>query len=188
MKPLSGLAAVSISAFLAACGGNNNSLPAPISMAPASAHVGSSARFGATSAHLYVANYHGFNVTAYAKTGGAPVRTLSQGVTEPDSVAFDSAGDLYVANFAQRGSVTVYGPGGTSPILRIAKGVYKPTALAIDSSVLPRSRKASVFRRRSRSTPPATSTSPTLTTSPSMLPAAGPFCARSLRASTSRPH
>jgi hypothetical protein len=50
-------------------------------------------------------------------------------------LAFDSSGDLYVANFATVASnVTVYAPGSTKVLRTISQGVSDPSALTIGPS------------------------------------------------------
>ena len=84
--------------------------------------------------NLYVANVH-YNyagtVTVYASHGGSPLRTISQGVKVPYSLAFDSSQNLYVANYAVN-TVTVYAPGGSSVLRTISQGMKGPTAIAFN--------------------------------------------------------
>jgi sugar lactone lactonase YvrE len=90
---------------------------------------------------LYVAN-HGFNnysyplppgsVTMYPPGTSVPARTIAQGVHQPDALAFDDAGNVYVANYGDEsfaGSVTIYGT-AQQPISTIRTGVSHPSALA----------------------------------------------------------
>jgi hypothetical protein len=66
-----------------------------------------------------------------------PLDTITDGVSAPGTIAFDNAGDLYVANGkAKQGgcTVTVY-DGGTNTLLRtIANGINDPSGLAFDSA------------------------------------------------------
>ncbi len=86
---------------------------------------------------LFVAN-HGSNnnVTEYALpyTGGAPTATISNSVNAPLGLAFDSSGNLFVANRGN-GTVTEYAPPYTgAPTATISNSVNAPAGLAVDSS------------------------------------------------------
>ncbi|MHB1550529.1 MAG: hypothetical protein ACYCX6_04960, partial [Vulcanimicrobiaceae bacterium] len=86
---------------------------------------------------LFVAN-HGSNnnVTEYALpyTGGAPTATISNSVNAPLGLAFDSSGDLFVANRGNS-TVTEYAPPYTgAPTTTISNSVNAPAGLAFDSS------------------------------------------------------
>ena len=61
------------------------------------------------------------------------LRTITEGLSQPDALAFDGSGNLYVAN-AVGNTVQVYAEGGSSPIDTISDGVYRPDGLAFDSS------------------------------------------------------
>ena len=57
----------------------------------------SSAEAPATNTNLYVTNVA--TVTVYAQGSTKVLRTISKGVTGPEALAFDSSGNLYVANY-----------------------------------------------------------------------------------------
>jgi serine/threonine protein kinase, bacterial len=130
-------------ALLAACGGGRSSLSTPLSVAPqigplqaTLTHWGVGRATSGT--NLYVANYgSGENpngsVTVYAPGSGTLLRTITQGMSQPVALAFDSSSNLYVANTTDP-TVTVYSPSGSSPMRTISKGVYYPVALAFDIS------------------------------------------------------
>ena len=80
---------------------------------------------------LAVANSGSNTVTLYVNGQNAPIATVANGVTNPQSVTFDAAGDLFVAN--QTGSVTVYAPPYNQPPLAITSGVNHPQSLIIDA-------------------------------------------------------
>jgi sugar lactone lactonase YvrE len=61
-----------------------------------------------------------------------PSATLT-GLNNPDALAFDSSGDLYVANFVASGTVSEFAPGATTPSATLT-GLGAPDALAFDSS------------------------------------------------------
>jgi sugar lactone lactonase YvrE len=98
---------------------------------------------------LYVANvfggtqYCGRNstagwVTAYAPGATSPFLTITaqQGICNPFRLAFDDAGDLYVANgppgSEHASNVTVYAPSSSTLQRTITDGVDGPWALALD--------------------------------------------------------
>src|SRR5256885_5147862 len=93
---------------------------------------------------LYVANYNGSSVTAYAAgaTGNAtPTVTIAgsnTGLNHPSGVALDAAGRLYVATFSD--SVTSYATGATGNAVPTATttgsntGLSQPECIAFDAA------------------------------------------------------
>lgn len=71
-------------------------------------------------------------VSVYAPGAKTPSRTLIVG-NEVDSLVFDHAGNLYVADYNSN-SVTVFAQGASSPSYTITTGINEPRALAVDSS------------------------------------------------------
>lgn len=77
------------------------------------------------SKNLYVAN-HGDSglprgsVTVYAPGTEKPLRTITDGISVPRELKFDSSGNLYVAN---TNTVTVYAPGEKTPLRTYSKGL-----------------------------------------------------------------
>ena len=122
-------------AVLAACG---NGVPSPVS-GPVSARAGVLRSVAVRTAdtgkngNLYVANAAANTVTVYAPGSDSVLRTIAQGVNEPNALAFDSARNLYVANAAAN-TVTVYAPDSDSVLQTIAQGVNDPKALAFDGT------------------------------------------------------
>jgi hypothetical protein len=80
---------------------------------------------------LGVANSNINTVTLYAYGQTTPIATIANGVTNPQALIFDAAGDLFVAD--QPGSITVYVPPYNQAPNAIANGVNHPQALALDS-------------------------------------------------------
>jgi hypothetical protein len=80
---------------------------------------------------LAVANSSVNTVTLYAGGQNLPLATIQNGVTGPQAVVFDAAGDLFVAS--QPGTVTEYAAPYTGAPATIAIGVNHPQALALDS-------------------------------------------------------
>jgi hypothetical protein len=80
---------------------------------------------------LAVANAGGNSVTLYAGGQNAPIATIVNGVSNPQALVFDAAGDLFVAS--QTGSVTEYAAPYNGFPATIAIGVNHPQALALDA-------------------------------------------------------
>lgn len=70
------------------------------------------------------------SVDVFAAGSGTLLRTISQGIDGPRALAFDSAGNLFVANFSG-GDVTVYAPGSSAVLQTISNGLSHPQALAV---------------------------------------------------------
>jgi sugar lactone lactonase YvrE len=104
----------------------------------------------ASSGELFVGNcpvcdsqYYGYsgtaNVAIYAPGKKTPSSVLYRGVDNPDALALDSAGDLYVANqcasaSCTHGDVAVYRPKATAPSLTITQGIGVPNSLLVDDA------------------------------------------------------
>jgi hypothetical protein len=80
---------------------------------------------------VYVGDVSANTITEYPITGGTPVRTISNGVNQPQVLVLDSQGNLYSGNFNSN-SITEYDPSG-SLIRTITNGVTGPLAMAVDS-------------------------------------------------------
>ncbi|MBV8435383.1 MAG: hypothetical protein JO029_13980 [Candidatus Eremiobacteraeota bacterium] len=104
--------------------------------------------------NVYVANGGGSSsssssgsngsVSVYVAHGSEQVRTITRGINEPDAVAVDSNGTVYVANLggsgsssssssSSGGSVTVYRHGHNRVAYVITAGISSPRALAMDN-------------------------------------------------------
>lgn len=103
--------------------------------------------------NVYVANASGSssssssgsngNVTVYVGHGSEQLRTITEGISEPDAVAVDGNGTLYVANLGgsssgssssgSTGEVTVYRHGRNHLSYPINAGISSPRALAVDA-------------------------------------------------------
>ncbi len=97
---------------------------------------------------LYVANCNTCNdsgaramaaardsVTVYRAEETTLLRTITQGIHKPSSLAFDGDGNLYVANGGSKNhhpSVTVYAAGSGTPLRTITKGITHPGLVAVD--------------------------------------------------------
>ncbi|MGC1381681.1 MAG: hypothetical protein WA814_11745, partial [Candidatus Baltobacteraceae bacterium] len=79
---------------------------------------------------LGVANSNAASVTLYVNGQSAPLATIQSGISNPQALVFDGAGDLFVAN--QPGSVNVYAPPYSQSPATITTGVNHPQALALD--------------------------------------------------------
>ena len=78
---------------------------------------------------LAVANSSANTVTLYAGGQNVPLVTIQNGVTGPQALVFDPAGDLFVG---QAGSVAEYSPPYTGSPVTIGAGANHPQALAVD--------------------------------------------------------
>ena len=79
-------------------------------------------------------NFDNGTVSKFAPGSTSPAATLT-GLTNPDALAFDSSGNLYVTNWGGGSSTTVceFAPGSTTPTATLT-GLTNPNALAFDSS------------------------------------------------------
>lgn len=80
---------------------------------------------------LAVAKSGANSITLYANGQNAPLAMIQSGVTSPQAVIFDAAGDLFVAN--QPGSISEYVPPYNQGPIAIANGINHPQALAVDA-------------------------------------------------------
>ena len=78
-----------------------------------------------------MANYSNNTVTKYAPGSTAIAATYTTGVNGPHALAFDSSGNLYVAN-SNDDTVSKFGPGSTTVSATYSTGAF-PDALAVDS-------------------------------------------------------
>ena len=78
-----------------------------------------------------IANASANDVTMYVNGQNAPLMTIASGVAAPQALAFDVAGNLFVAD--QPASVTEYAPPYTAAPATIVSGVNHPQALAVDA-------------------------------------------------------
>lgn len=80
---------------------------------------------------LAVANSGANSVSLFVNGQSAPLATIQNGVTNPQALIFDPAGDLFVAN--QPGSVTEYVPPYNQAPVAIVNGINHPQSLAVDA-------------------------------------------------------
>lgn len=88
---------------------------------------------------LYVVDGYGL-IEVYrlsAKAGSVKLlRRIRDGLSDPDALAFDASGNVYVLNYPiykGHGSVAIYRPGEASPKRTLRRGIDLPFALAVDS-------------------------------------------------------
>src|ERR1700722_3147844 len=126
-------------AFLVACSASNNgSIPPATPLAP----IGLPGKVVAdATGHgtLFVANYYLSTISVVPPGAGAPARTISNGVSFPDSLAEDKSGTLYAGNYgAPSGSftstVTAYPHGRGDPSRTITNGIFGPYTMAVDNA------------------------------------------------------
>ena len=84
------------------------------------------------SRNVYVDNYNGNSVTIFGAMKSGFLRKIVRGINAPVSIAFDSSGNLYVANYVHA-VVRVFAPGTSQP-LRTIHTTLAPRALLIDRS------------------------------------------------------
>jgi hypothetical protein len=80
---------------------------------------------------LAVANSSANTVTLYAGGSTSLLATVSSGISNPQALVFDAAGDLFVAGLPA--TVTEYAPPYAGSAATIGSGVNHPQALALDS-------------------------------------------------------
>jgi len=89
----------------------------------------------AATGDLYVANKGNDTVSVYSASGSFKT-AIKTGISQPEALAFNKSGDLFVANKGHstgRGSVTVY---STTGVLQYAvtKGINGPLSMAFDAT------------------------------------------------------
>jgi sugar lactone lactonase YvrE len=62
-----------------------------------------------------------------------PIRTITDGINQPQGLAVDRNGILYVANSAGN-NVTEYRAGESVPFRTVSKGIHDPEGIAVDSN------------------------------------------------------
>ena len=72
-------------------------------------------------------------VAVFARHSSKTLRIISNGISDPQSIAVDTSGTLYVAD-TSLSVIAVYPQGATKPLRNITSGVRGPTALSLDSS------------------------------------------------------
>lgn len=83
----------------------------------------------ASAAFIYVSNAGGNKVT-YLNAGGGNSPTLVSGISVPSGMAFDPAGNLYIAE-SSASQIRKYTPGG---VLSVFASVPRPSPMAYDSN------------------------------------------------------
>jgi DNA-binding beta-propeller fold protein YncE len=87
-----------------------------------------------SSGYLY-ATSDDFDVAVFAPQSRHLVRTISNGIYEPLTLAIDRSDNLYVANGQNgAGDIAIFRPGTSTPATTITQGIYDPESLAFDSS------------------------------------------------------
>jgi sugar lactone lactonase YvrE len=87
---------------------------------------------GASAQNMFVGNLgtSGSSISEFPTSG--PQSTFATGLDNPNSLAFNSAGDMFVAN-QFGGNILEYAPGSTTPTT-FASGLNNPTSVAFDSA------------------------------------------------------
>ena len=81
---------------------------------------------------VYVSSAGASTVTVFDVSGSKPsvVRTITNGINNPISLAVDKTGDLFVTNPAAQ-NVTEYRPGATKPCRTFTKGLVSPFGIVV---------------------------------------------------------
>ncbi|MBV9718676.1 MAG: hypothetical protein JOZ77_05120 [Candidatus Eremiobacteraeota bacterium] len=91
--------------------------------------AGDAQRLNSKSQLLYASNKESSAIEIYSVPGFSKVGQISNGIEEPEGIATDTHGNLYVAN-VDGPSVTIYKPGTTSPY-RTLMGSHVPDDVAV---------------------------------------------------------
>ena len=87
-----------------------------------------------SSGYLY-ATSDDFDIAVFAPQSRQLVRTITDGIFEPLTLAVDRSDNLYVANGQNgQGDIAIFPPGTTTPSTTITQGIYDPESLAFDSA------------------------------------------------------
>lgn len=83
---------------------------------------------------IYVANYYESNVVVFPMGRKSPSRTITDGVSYPNSLTVDNNDSLYVGNYGAatgsfNSSVSVYSSGSSRPGRTIVTGIFGPFAM-----------------------------------------------------------
>jgi hypothetical protein len=124
------IASVSAPASAATAGGIHlqQTMPAP---RPLGAEVGAKAQKPV----VYAASYATSTIFVFdqsEKSNAPPKYTIKTGLSDPNGMAVDTSGNLYVTNELSS-TITIYTPGGVTPIETITTGVNTPFDVAVDS-------------------------------------------------------
>jgi hypothetical protein len=147
LRTITGVAIAAIlSQPLAGCSGASSSLPsAPVASNSAHLYVPAAADAKGSAAqrvspdtgaqYLYVSDDLQSEISVFnaaSKTSNPPpLYTIKDGISEPNGIATDKAGNLWVANLAAN-TVTEYAKKGTTPIFTIAQGMNGPVDVKVD--------------------------------------------------------
>ncbi len=107
-------------------------LPAALWLLAILAAAAPSARAGI----IYVSEDSSDQIVTYNTAGGSPTTFDTSGLSSPEGLAFDSSGNLYVANSpgGSTGTIEKITPGGTASVFFSGTAVGDAVGLAFDSS------------------------------------------------------
>jgi DNA-binding beta-propeller fold protein YncE len=125
---------------LACAGCSGGAVPGGQTLGPASPGAVQSVRHGWISPAakklklLYVSDYTQNLILIYQQgaTGNGPIGEILDGVSQPQGIAVDSSGTLYVANEGNN-TIAEYPAGSTSPSMTLSTDITSPLDVTVDS-------------------------------------------------------
>jgi hypothetical protein len=128
-----------LTVLLVACSAGKDAGVPPSAPVAGAASQAESLLVPVASGTLYVANYYTSTISVFPPGKKSPGRSISSGISYPNSLTVDKAGNLYVGNYGTpsgslTSSISVYSPGSSQPGRVLVNGVFGPFALAIDRS------------------------------------------------------
>jgi DNA-binding beta-propeller fold protein YncE len=128
---LAGIAVTAAAFALSGCSSGSPAQPGLASSAP-------EARASLKRTNLYAASSYGTDIFVFSDGSKKLLSTIHYGVYNPQAIAFDASGDLFVANYApasQGGeNIAEYSPGVDEPLRIFTQGLDAPVQLAVDAN------------------------------------------------------
>ena len=136
MKYSPPLPAIAASALFAAAGcsaAGTSTIALLPAQAGAATHVHGRPLTRAGNDYVYVADTYANTVWIFPAGGAnpSPVTSITSGLSGPQGMAIDSAGNLYVAN-GSGADVAIFPPGSSTPSRTLTQDLVVPDAVAVD--------------------------------------------------------